>query len=371
MTSWRVRLGLIAAFVSAIAAVAMAETDAVRSLAFRSGEHCLRTLLFDTPHEVEVVLIGSSRIQQGVRVGPIAAALDTPPERVANAGHPWLSMPLYYAIIEEIAERQPLRMVVMEVIARSPAQRAQERSVYPRGNAKFDLHLTSGSYEHLYVAASSADEQIRRLWRDSDHAVLAAWDITRILSERLVNFLSIFTDTPTQLKWALTGHGDPAEDAMDTSQTTACFHKYWDYETDPDTRRAALHKARREDYAETFGQDGEKWVDPDPLGFIGAPTFAARHAAIDDLVALGREHGFLTVFLYLPSAHVPQPSSRLPEHFEARFGAPLVVPDQELRRRLADGGFEDQAHLNAKGRKIFTTWLGETLRAIELESAGQ
>ena len=51
------------------------ETRHVRSLVFTTVEVCLRNLLFDMLLEIDVVVICSSRIQQGVLVEPIADAL--------------------------------------------------------------------------------------------------------------------------------------------------------------------------------------------------------------------------------------------------------------------------------------------------------
>jgi hypothetical protein len=367
VTALLLRLALAIAFALAIGIVALSKTSINQASALGNSPTCYHRLLYNPPRNTEIVAIGSSRIRRGVTPEIIANAFGLEDDQVLNLGHPSISPAYDAGVIERIAAMRPLRMVVFEVTLRSPALRAAERSIDPRRNAIYDIGLSSGIYEELYVIGGEFPEQMARLERHATTSVLGAWDVSRVFADRIAKTLGLLS-AGRQLTIML----GREEAGLVRDRQNMCFLANWDDPSEASQHGNPAARALKVAYRDTFAPppDGSGWHDPEPFGFFDAPEFASRRAAMHDLVAMGIEEDFIPVFLYLPGIYTPQPTAAVLNRFDSVFGAPLLVPPQDLRARLERDGYYDNSHLNTDGRAAFSDWLAQALLRIEAETQG-
>ncbi|MEL6521317.1 MAG: hypothetical protein AAFQ66_10155 [Pseudomonadota bacterium] len=349
------RIFLILSFSAALAFIVIAGSSYGRAVGLDEDRYCLRSLYVAARPDAEIIFIGSSRIRRGVEPDILTDALNLPQGAVVNLAHPTVSLPLDYATIRDVTNRADPKVVVFGVVPTGPDLHAAERAIDPRPSAPFDLALSSGKVKQRYVLASSFRDQIRRAYSSADSIILGSWDAARLVANRMQNFV------PAVLRGDILRALIPTKGNAYYPRDYDCMVKAWNDPDDKAQHGRPQHRERREGYLAFFGSLAEPaWEDPTPLGFLDAPERSFERSVIHDLVALGKDRNFTPVFYYMPGINVPI-DPRLPEAFEAEFGAPLLVLHNDLRVQLADGHYFDNVHLNTKGRERVTPWLATAL----------
>lgn len=352
-----IRIILLLCFIAGVGILAISQSSYGRVTVLGNSRSCYHHLLNSPPAEMKVLVVGSSRIRRGVVPEILSKHLGGTPRYVVNMAHPGPSLAYDYSLVEQASSNRALDAVVFELFATSPAANAIEREIDPLDKADFNLRLSAGVFERLYVVGAPLPDQIARIKRSPGGTLLASWEISKIFAERLRNLIPLI----------ISGRYFPEmfmkDKEIDTRRETVCWQKIWDSPDDLLQHGNAAARKLKEGYARAFlpQEDGSIWTDPAPLGFLQAPESAEPRRIAAELVKLGQERNFTPVFLYLPSIYIPVQAEALRAEFRKTFGADLLIPDQSTRKQLEDGGYYDNSHLNAVGRVTFSEWLGEAL----------
>lgn len=353
------RLVLAAAFLVAVGLAVASAMPFGRAAALPNSPGCFQRLYETRPEGVRVVLTGSSRIRRAVQPDVMTAALGWPAGSVVNLAHPTPSLPLDLALAGRLVPPRTgpgtgTDVMLFGLLPRSAGLTAAERDIDPRVNEPYDLHLAAGTVKQIYILGAPVGDQLRLALGASANPVTGAWDALRLMAERLRQFIpAALRGKAVPLALRGTGAGDGSDRGYD------CFLARWDKPTPQAQTGTPAARALREAYETRF----PGWSDPAPLGFLDEPEHALERHAIGRLTAMARARGAVPAFLYVPGTGVPV-APDLAQAFEARFGAPLLVPDPDLRARLEDGLYYDNAHLNTEGRRLFSVWLAGAVAGL-------
>lgn len=359
LQTWIVRLLLALAFCAALTIFWVSHSALARVAILPHSSACLYGLEARLGPDTQLAVIGSSRMREAVDPPLLQKALGWPDRSVVNLSHPTVAPAYDFATLKAITATDPIDIAIVEVIARSDALRAAERSVDPAPD-RVAADLAMGQVRQDYVMSLSLLDHVRRAVREAPNLTLALSDALDVTSKRITTTLAL----------AKTGKLYPgmfrSERTIDKTRDTICALK-----TSRDTQllrpdQVATQQAKIDGYRTLFKT--KAWQDPAPLGFLTDPGSRHNRYAYDDIVALGVQRGFKVVFLYVPGVFVPV-SPDLPAAFEDRFGAPLLVPPQALHATLSTGGYYDNAHLNEAGSARLVDWLADALRGQGIVSS--
>jgi hypothetical protein len=353
--SLAVRAVLALAFLASLGVLWVMTSPIGRSSAISNSQNCYRALHYAPPAEAEVLVTGSSRIRRGLIPEVLAEHFGLGPNGVVNLGHPVASLAYDYAIVEELTRDRPIRLVLFEVMPRSPALERRERELDP--GVIRDFHLIDASFNRLYVLGSSPGDQVQRLARAAGSGIQGSWNILRILSERVGNITTLIATRDVRKVFRVSP-------SMDKDRKVICMLDHWIRPDDRHQLGAERDRKIKGLYRDAFDMDR-----PEPVynhtDFFTSDYNAMDRGVIEDMITLGEARGYRPVFFYLPSIHLPVDPEDISRRFEARFGHPILIPDPETRRLFETDGFYDSSHLNNKGRAIFTDWLRERLASME------
>lgn len=310
------------------------------------ADSCLFRLYSAVPEGARVMFIGSSRVRRGIEPDVMTAALGLPPTGVVNYGHPTPSLPQDLSALRRLLTSDAPDVMVFGVIPRSQALRQAEREIDPRTSAPFDIELPGGKIKQTYLLSGRISDQVALLRERIDNPILLAWETTRLYGERIRRFIpAVLTEDILRrpLRGARRYEPDRQQD---------CRQKAWIDPSDEAQNGSPKAREQKEAYLARFAT----FTDPDPLGYFEDPTRQIEHASIRGLIKLAAERGATPAFFYIPGIGVPIDPG-LSAAFEAKFSAPLWVPDPALRAAIEDGGYYDNSHLNIAGRALLSEWL--------------
>lgn len=332
---------------------ALSLTSIGREAGFGNSKACL-TALVDNPGEgVDALVLGSSRTRRAVDPALLGDELAKPRNSIANIGHPNSSLPFDYTVIDRASSARDLDFVLVEVLAISPAVRKMELAIDQ--DARPDVTLLAGNFDQLFLLSAPYSSQLRLLEQKHESRSELAWDAMTLFANRIGRQATL----TLQGRWALRWIGD---ERRDKSQPTTCYLKKWSDPSDESQHGNEAARRLRQSYQQTFARDQR--IPGDTVdAWMDNPSYRLEHWMIDEIVELGHERGFTPVFFYLPSVAVPADQQTLARAFQARFGAPLLVPADDVRAQLETDGYYDNNHLNTKGRRMFTEWIGSELRS--------
>ncbi|MEL6417078.1 MAG: hypothetical protein AAFQ55_00480 [Pseudomonadota bacterium] len=357
--AWIVRLALAAAFIGSILLLVISNSSLSRAAILVHSNACQYRLQTQLPESTRIAVIGSSRAREAIDPADLHTALGLEPDAVVNLAHPQIAPGYDYGVISAMTRHYDFDIVLTEVLARSGALEAAERAI-DAGPNRPTLDLSIGPARKAFVLGVSLQDQALRVFRDAPNTALALSDMFSLVSNRITSTIALISVR------RIYPHLFRPFKQIDQSRPMLCALKY--------SRDASLlsadirqqQQAKIDAYRDTFGTGG--WVDPAPLGYLTEDAYAFDRASFRDVAELGERRGFAPVFFYVPGVDVPV-SPDLADAFFDMFGAVLLIPPPELRRQLADGGYYDNAHLNAKGGKLFADWIAGELRRRGLAPA--
>lgn len=356
---------LLLALVFCLGAVLLGFTGSTKGgiLTMVSWDTCFVRMWTDLPEEAKIVFIGSSRMRRGLQVDVISDTLGMPETGVINLGHPSPSMPLDLSIMDRLSAAHPLKVIVFEVLPRSPALRGLERSIDP-GNTPVDPPLSFGVVNARYLLGADLSSIAQLILDHTDNRLLAYWQVARMWSARI----SYTIPKVPEVVWIQASSWirpllDPNyKGIFDPNRLQDCMNLAWTDRSDQAQNGTRKGRKLKADYRAAF--DG--WEDPDPLGFFDAEATFLDRAMINKMTRLARERSSIPIFFYLPGIAVPVDPD-LTKTFEATYGVPLWIPPPELRTELENGGFYDNSHLNNRGRDLLSIWLAAQLSKVSLD----
>ena len=140
---------------------------------------------------------------------------------------------------------------------------------------------------------------------------------------------------------------------------------------DDERRRGELNQLRRAEanLRREVGRDGS-WRDREPWADEFGRVNQDRQLAYLALAArFARERGLPIVFYTVPGYLQPPIAEAARRSFAERVGEPLAVPPDELLEQLAERDrWRDAYHLNGSGARLFTGWLADEARRVDVGS---
>lgn len=340
----------------AVAAAAIVLTVSFDSLAVRMsglpvGNHCYYQLVRNFPDDVDVVLMGSSRMLQGVDPDELGKHLGEPggPSRVVSIAHPGYLVSVDRILLQLLLQRTVPKIIVIETqlsienenkpVHKDPALRRE------RNKANADAIYLVSSYRDLTEPVLRTSDLALVPWL---HATLR--DLQRKVDRSVkLTFAGRVAQTVT---------GANARE-MD-GRGNICFVKAWSdplfYDPKPVElkRKAALKRS--------FERRNAEWLAD---GSSRAKLRDKQVALYRDTVQLAQRHGARVVFAHLPLYYVWPPGPEFRDAFEREIGAPIIWPDKFLLKRLQDeNGYRDHSHLTPHGRQLTSAWLADVLGGL-------
>ncbi len=349
------RLVLAASFVASLLILAVSMSPVGEAMGKGNSQSCFLRLTMNPPQGAEVLVIGSSRTRRSIDPEILSVEMGLEKSAALNLGHPAISLPHDYAIIDKMTRDKSYRIVLTEVLARSHDLATLERELDSGSTPNF--RLISGTFHrNLYVIGAPISDQIRRVSQSTDNTGQASWDLARIVSTRIATVMTkVFAVRPLK-RLFVSGTINP-------DRTTMCMVKAWEKEGDQWQLGNPAQLALKAAYQDTF-LDKPASPDANHLDFFVDAETELMRQTVHDIVELAKARGYLPVFFYLPSTHVPVEHGALQSRFKEEFGAELLVPDETLRRQLEDGGYVDNSHLNNNGRALFSPWIAREIDRI-------
>lgn len=354
-----VRKGVLVA-IAALALLLVASLDslAVRMSGIPVANHCYYRLVGKIPPDLDVLLIGSSRMLQGVDPDQLGRLLrvEGRPAKVVNFAHPGRLVHVDVVLLELITRKSTPKLIVIETdlgvrgefvrTPRPPDVRAQRQAA----NAD-SIYLVS-TYAQLVERGAKRDHQdlvprLHSMLNDLERKVDRGIKIT--FSGRLLQTITAFNTLP-----------------MD-GRDNICFSKFWG---EPGFQKPEpVWEARKTNLRDAFQSRHSDWFAD---GYSGT-TFLTRGGvdsapeAFREVVAMARERGVKVLFHHIPYYYVWPPSPEFRAEFEREIGAPVVWPDKRFLKKLQDeSGYRDQSHLFPHGRRLMSEWLANSIDALGL-----
>lgn len=320
----------------------------MRATTFSDSRNCLHKLMSRNLAERRVLLVGSSRMRHALDPGVIATSLGLPPTAVLNLGHPERDMMMDAALVADLADRTQLSLVVVELDGASGQVRRTVAGVTPvRARRPPPVVLDGLAYQETTILVA----RYRFLFDRLTGSPLMRAHSAVVLAFRKIELTMKVIGGRAVLSTLLS-----VDQAIDRKQTNVCYiHVIYN----PAEASRQLHTKER--LRQAFEMAG--LTDRDKTDFLTAPDRATDRRAVEILTDISERKAFRLVFLYLPTAHAPLPDAEFARAFQAKYGAPLVVPDAALMRRLGRDGYHDDSHLTHHGRALFSARVGREIAA--------
>jgi hypothetical protein len=328
---------------------------ATDSLAIRAGifpDTCFYKLAREVPSEVDVLIVGSSRMRRGIDPDQLASLLGIPKLRVINFGHGGSVLDTDYLLVDDFLRTRKIALVLVEA------------NIEPKLDARTQVGYSTYPYTRYFIQFATLRQLLVNPFIPSDQPVgLRLYDSLNLLLAKMESAArSTFSGRLARLLWRKKNKNSDLAD-----RPNICWHTRFE---DGAASEARLQKAengkkrRREEFYATHGD----WLED---GFFASVLFVDRERQIQvafmrQIVRLAEEHGSRIAFINLRQYFTWPPGPEFVKEFDERIGAPLLVPDKEFLQSIQQNGYRDSSHLSAAGRSAYTTWLAQQLTTKDL-----
>ncbi len=342
-----IHLGMIAAFGFSAIFIWASTRPFMRANGFAHSVACFEHMLDHPTGQYQVLLIGSSRVEESFDPDRLARDWGVPSERVLNFGHPERDVLTDVRLIKEISETEPLKLVVMELHIPTQKSLAIERALDPSGAVTFSspsgLHQEGLTLVTRYRDLTVGTQRMGVLARLYDVAFLVRKRLE--ISTRMILSARAFRILLPRHK------GDP-------NRKNICLA--------PPGALARLQRATPTNlrmianFRDSFA-GGPEFEASD---FMQGDNYSRDRIALRYLGQLARQRGFRVVLVYLPSTYMPAPDERSQMSIAGLVEGKFLVPPRELRFALAErGAFYDNAHPTQEGGIALSDWLANAIKS--------
>jgi len=307
---------------------------------------CFYKLARALPKEVDILIIGSSRMRRGVDPDQLAHQLGISNLRVVNFGHGGSTPDADYLILDDLLRTRTISLILVEA------------NIEYELDARTLVGFSSYAVTRYFIQFASFRQLLAIPFFQSDQPIaLRLYDTISLTSAKIESELRAMRSGRVQrLLWSkVNRHSDLAD-----RQNICWHHRFDDPPPGPlaDKRVRALGRHRA-----AFYEEHADWLDE---GFFEPVLFTnrQRRAQVDFMrrtVALAQDHGSRIAFVNLRRYFIWPPGPEFLREFDERVGAPLLVPDKQWLQTIQQDGYHDASHLAASGRTAYTTWLAEQL----------
>lgn len=344
------RLILVLVFVCAIGAL-----FATDSLAIRAGifpDTCFYKLANEVPSEVDILIVGSSRMRRGIDPDQLASLLGVPKLRVVNFGHGGSVLDADYLLVDDLLRTRRISLVLVEA------------NIEPKLDAKIQVGYSTYPYTRYFIQFATLRQILVNPFVPSDQPFgLRLYDSLNLLLAKVESAARLASSgRPSRL---LSRKKNKNSDLAD--RPNICWHARFEdaAASGPRLQKAENGKKRRR---EEFYSTHADWLED---GFFMPVLFFDRERQIQvafmrQIVRLAEQHGSRIAFINLRQYFTWPPGPDFVKEFDEQIGAPLLVPDKEFLQTLQKSGYRDPSHLSASGRAAYTTWLAQQLTTKDL-----
>jgi hypothetical protein len=330
-----------------ILACAIGALAALDHLAVRAGifpDPCFYQLARSVPREVDVFIIGSSRMRRGIDPDQLAGLLGVPITRVINFGHGGSLIDADYLIVDELLRKGNIALVLVEA------------NIEPDLDPKTLVGISSQAYSRYFLHLATFRQILANPLIESDQPViLRLYDSVNLLFKKIESSFRFISTGRLRKLFSRKQNGDLAD------RPNICWHtRFDDGGPNPQLNKAAKSRAkmRRQFYAEHANWFEEGYFEP--TLFVDKSR-RVQIAYMRRIVQLADEHGSRIAFLNLRHYFIWPPGPEFAKEFERKIGAQILIPDKVWLQSIQEAGYRDRAHLTATGRAAFTTWLAQQL----------
>lgn len=322
------RLGAAFAVLASVLLVASADMKAVRFASVGNSYVCAARQLMDLPPQVDVVLLGSSRIRRGISPEQLAAQLGPDFQRVYNLGRPFRQILRSESIISYLIESGRIPKVV---VLEADIDLFRFEPTGPWGLQPGEPGFLT--YRELLAVDATTGEH--------DTGYLLA----RAVQTKVAQTASVHFSGLTARILASNRKKPPTVCWLDS------------YDVDDAKKQKKREKRAEELAAEGFDPD----VSTDPR-FVGTASVAAQVqiATIDRIRTRLSELG-VTLVVIRPNGYLDPPlGTEVTDQIKALIPE-YAVPPEPLVRQLSKLNI-DHSHFGPEGRKLYTEWLAGVIK---------
>ena len=338
------RLVLVLVFVCAIGVLLAMDSIAIRAGIF--PDPCFYRLAREIPSEVDVLIVGSSRMRRGIDPDQLASLLGIPKLRVVNFGHGGSVLDTDYLLVDDLLRTRHIALILVEA------------NIEPKLDPKTQVGYSSYPFTRYFIQFATFRQLLTNPFIPSDQPVgLRLYDSLNLLSAKIESAArSTSSGRLSRLLWP---RKNKNSDLVD--RPNICWHsRFDDLEPGPQLQKAEGHKERRR---REFYSAHADWLEG---GFFMPVLFVDRErqiqvAYMQQIVRIADERGSRIAFVNLRPYFTWPPGPEFVTEFAERIGAPFLVPDKEWLQSIQQDGYHDPGHLSASGRAAYTAWLAQQL----------
>lgn len=322
------RLGAALAALTGVMLIVSADWPAVRFASVGNSQDCAARQLIDLPQQIDVAVLGSSRIRRGISPDQLSEELGQGLSGVYNFGRPGRQIRRSESNISYLLDtgRTP-KVVVLE---------ADIDLFRFEGSGKWNLPDPEAGYlkysELFNLVPPDLEQDYGNLW-------------SKAIKAKIGQTVALH----------VTGLTTKVQRARRIPNHTVCWMNRYDRETD--TKRLSRER-KAEEMTAQFGNVETAFDDR----FIGADSVAAQMelASIERVRARLGAVGARLIVIRPNGYSEPPLSDAVVQKLQALIPE-FVVPPTDLTRTLGKTNI-DEAHFGLEGRTLFTHWLAGVIK---------
>lgn len=306
--------------IGAICAAILIAFSAINLANVRYNEYpCQFDLIYNESGQVDLAIIGSSRTVQGIGASEIGEDLKKAgltDQVIYNLGKSWRGEGINYTIARDLLEIRKVDVLFVEA----------------------NLPESSTYHAHFFLVGRYSDLARSALYQQANGVnARAIYEIYRMPIDRLI-------ERGTQL---LLGNLKELEirGGKREARTAGC-------RTSDELVNSERLIDRFKMYKEYY--EGQVWNWD-----IKADEGQHDRGFIHQLVELAESNGTRIAFYYVHESHYMRLNPEFSRIFQEEFGAPLLIPPDDIVDRLEASGYADPTHFNKFGRHMYSSWLAE------------
>ncbi|WP_095590591.1 hypothetical protein [Actibacterium ureilyticum] len=307
-----------------------------------NSQKCLANQIINMPTDVNILLLGSSRMRRGLDPEQLSKSIAQNP-KVYNLGRPGFSASRSYVMLRELFD-SGIRPSLLVVEAETEALRgALNTKKYARPFTwRADTSSVFSFKDHLTFPVAIAETGYLGWSFIVGNGLLSK--IERGLALKLAD--DIFETDPSQ----------PAK--------TVCMRETFDNPTPVGIARAERKKARIEKILNKQFDDLDHEFD-DRFNFEDNSFSRAEFHYLQKIRELAQQYDAALIVIRPHHYRSPPPDDNVRAKLTHLIPEYLAPPEQVYRQTARE--FMDRSHLNPKGREIYTRWLSQEIAKVLAE----